>query len=83
MVKLLVKRTGGKQIMPEGVFNSKEFRELENLNKNLKDITKGLNTLNNTILKLNSRTNKNTLMSKIADGIESIGDSFKKVIKDK
>jgi len=64
--------------MPDDHFNQKEFRQLEEINKNLKDIGKGLKTLNDNITKLNSKTNKNTLASRIADGIEDIAKNMKK-----
>jgi len=64
--------------MPDGILNAKEFRQLEDLNKNLKSIEKGLKTLNDTVIKINSKTNKNTLASRVADGIEDIVKALKK-----
>ena len=63
--------------MPEGIFNQKELSEIKDLNKNLKTVATNIKDLKDTILKLNSKSNQNTLMYKLVEAIEKVATEIK------
>ena len=67
--------------MPEGIYNAKELRIFEELNKNLKSIDKTLKQGFDSIKTLNSKTNRNTLMSRLVEVMEDISTTIKKTLK--
>jgi len=69
--------------MPEGVFNQKELRVFDDLNKNLKSIDKSIKDFMNAVKQLNSRTNKNTLTHRLVEAVEKVADEIKEKGKGK
>lgn len=61
----------------DGMMNPKEFREIENLNKNLKSMVRSIDKLTDTISKINSPSNHNTLMFKLVDAVKEAGKKIK------
>lgn len=65
--------------MPEGTFNQQEKRLFEDMNKNLKDINSSVQDLTKTIKQQSSRTNQNTLMFRLVEAVQKVGDHIKEV----
>lgn len=65
--------------MPENAaFNQKEMKEFEDINKNLKNLTKTLKEHTQSMEKLNSKTNQNTLMFRLVAAVEDLTSEVKK-----
>jgi methyl-accepting chemotaxis protein len=69
----------GEESMPENAaFNQKEMKEFEDINKNLKVISKTLKEHTQAMEKMNSKTNQNTLMFRLVAAVEDLTSEVKK-----
>ena len=58
--------------------NQKELRIMEEFSNNVKTVGKNIKELNDTMKKVNNKTNKNTLMYRLIEAVENLGKELKK-----
>ena len=56
--------------------NQQEFKVLEKIASNLGDINSSIKSLTDQLRKINSNTNKNTMMAKTVESIDSVADAI-------
>ena len=57
--------------------NQKELRAIEDLTAAVKGVSKAVKSLDETLKKNNSRTNKNTLMYQLVESVKDLGKKLK------
>lgn len=56
--------------------NQQEFKVLEKIASNLGDINSSIKSLTDQLRKINSNTNKNTMMAKTVESIDSVAGAI-------